>query len=390
MRVLADLAVDRLRALWRGAPAIALVTPRGATELLGDGAPAATVRVRDGRALRRVLFGGERGAGEGYVAGEWDTDDLVALVRAFLRASEARGVESTATRIARLPARLARLLPRGRRGARRDVHAHYDLGNELYRAFLDEQLVYSCAIWAPGDDLAGAQRRKLDRICDLADLQPGDEVLELGCGWGALAIHAARSRGCRVTAVTISDAQAAWAEAAARAAGVADRVRVVRRDWRDVRGRWDRVVSVEMIEAIGAAQLAPFFARIGRDLRRGGRAVIQSITMPEARWDAYRRDVDWMQTYVFPGTTIPSRAALTGAARRGGLAVASIDEIGPDYAPTLAAWRARFRAAEPAVRALGFDDRFLRTWDLYLAFSEAAFAERTLGDVQMALSSAPG
>jgi cyclopropane-fatty-acyl-phospholipid synthase len=347
--------------------------------------PPRPVRISDERALLRVLLRGELGAGEAYVAGEWDADDLVAALRAFLRSSSARGIESPLTQLVRLPDILRHRLAGTRDRARRDVAAHYDLGNAFYALWLDPAMVYSCAIWEPGDDLARAQQRKLDRLCDLAQVAPGDRVLEIGCGWGALALAAAR-RGAHVTALTLSREQASWTRRAAADAGLADRIDVQLRDWRTEHGAYDRVLSVEMLEAVGPRELPRFFSALRARLRRGGRAVLQTITIPDARWPAYRRGVDWMQTYVFPGTTIPCPRTIHAAASRADLRITHEDEIGPSYAPTLAAWRARFHAALPAVKALGFDDRFLRTWDLYLAFSEAAFTERTLGDAQLVLT----
>jgi cyclopropane-fatty-acyl-phospholipid synthase len=340
-------------------------------------APDATIAVRDARALARVAVRGELGAGEAFVAGHWDADDLVAALRLFLRATAARGVESRLTRMARVLALWRhRRAHNDRHGSARNVHAHYDLGNAFYRLFLDEQLVYSCARWTGATTLDEAQHAKLDQLCDLGELAGGERVLELGCGWGALAVTAAR-RGADVTAITISAAQAAHA----RALGVA----VELRDYRDTRGTYDAVLSCEMLEAVGEAYLRAYFATIAARLARTGRAVIQSITMPDDRYDAYRRSVDWMQTYVFPGSHIPSLGAIRAAAHAAGLAVERADDVGLDYPPTLAAWRARFAAAGDAVRALGFDDAFIRTWTLYLAFSEAAFAERTLAVHQLVL-----
>jgi cyclopropane-fatty-acyl-phospholipid synthase len=292
---------------------------------------------------------------------------------------------SPLTQLVRLPDILRHRLAGTRDRARRDVAAHYDLGNAFYSLWLDPSMAYSCAIWEPGDDLATAQQRKLDRLCDLAQISEGDRVLEIGCGWGALALAAAR-RGAHVTALTLSREQAAWTRRAAADAGLADRIDVQLRDWRTEHASYDRVLSVEMLEAVGPRELPRFFSALRARLRRGGRAVLQTITIPDARWAAYRRGVDWMQTYVFPGTTIPCPRSIDAAAARADLRVTQTDEIGASYAPTLAAWRARFHAARPHVQALGFDDRFLRTWDLYLAFSEAAFTERTLGDAQLVLT----
>ncbi len=382
-----------LRARWRpGHGALALRLPDGAIERIGAGPVEATATVHDDRAFVRFLVRGELGAGEAYVAGEWDADDLPRLLRVFLRVTGARGLESWLTRLGRLPAHLRHLRrANDRDGAARNVGAHYDLGNELYRRFLDDTMSYSCAVWAPGDDLAAAQRRKLARMCDLAELRPGDRVLEIGCGWGSLAIEAAR-RGAHVRALTVSHEQAAWARDAAAAAGLADRISIELRDYRDVDapGGFDRVLSVEMIEQVGEAFLPAYFGQIGRLLRPGGRAVIQSIVVPDERYDEYRRGVDWMQTYVFPGTHIPSRGAIRRALGGTGLTWTSADEIGPAYAPTLRAWRERFDHRLGEIAALGFDVPFHRAWRMYLGFSEAAFAEQTLGVVQLTLDRAAG
>ncbi|MBK9035936.1 MAG: class I SAM-dependent methyltransferase [Myxococcales bacterium] len=365
-----------------------LILPDGARRALGAGAqPLATVRVHDDRAFARMLWRGELGAGEAYTAGDWDADDLPAALRWFLRATGARGVESAMTRLARLPSLWRhRRAANDRAGSARNIAAHYDLGNRFYQQFLDDELVYSCGVWTDATTLAEAQRAKLERLCALAGIGPGDRVLEIGCGWGALALHAARTRGCRVTAITVSPAQLEHAQARAQAEGLADRVRFELCDYRDVRGRFDAIVSCEMLEAVGYEFLPRYFGVVAERLRPGGRAAIQSITMPDERFEAYRRSVDWMQTYIFPGSLIPSLGAIKAALTGTGLALTAAHDIGPEYAPTLAAWRARFTAALPTVRALGFDDTFVRAWTLYLAFSEAAFAERTLADHQLVLT----
>lgn len=384
------LALAHLRAGWT-AGRIDLELPSGRwVRIGGPGRADASARLHDDRVFLRLLLRGELGAGEAFVAGEWSSDDLVGLLRVFLRASRARGLESPLTRAAQLPA-----LARHRRaantvgGSRRNVHAHYDLGNDFYRLFLDEDtLAYSCAYWPPGGPartLAEAQRAKLDRLCDWLALSPRDHLLEIGCGWGGMAIHAAATRGCRVTAITVSRAQHALASARVAAAGLAGRVRVERRDYRAALGTFDKIVSIEMIEAVGYEYLPAYFAACARALAPGGRLALQAITMPDERFEAYRRRVDWMQTYVFPGSLIPSLGALARASAAAGFSIERLDDIGAGYAPTLRAWRERFVAALPRVRALGFDEPFVRTWLLYLAFSEAAFAERTLRDHQLLL-----
>jgi len=397
-RVLRWAAVQRLRAGWAGGR-LDLTLPSGDHVRLGDRGPAdAAARIHDDRLFLRLLLRGEMGAGESYVAGEWTTDDLVAVLRVFLRGTSARGLESPLTRLAQLPALgRHRRAANTRTGSERNIHAHYDLGNRFYRLFLDDTLAYSCGLWAApaggvsppastsggAATLADAQRAKLDRLCELLALSPRDHLLEIGCGWGGMAIHAARTRGCRVTAITVSREQHELATARVAAAGLADRVAVEYRDYRDLTGRYDKLVSIEMLEAVGYEYLPHYFATCARVLAPGGRFAVQTITMPDDRFDAYRRRVDWMQTYIFPGSLIPSLAAIRSATSRAGLALAHCDDIGPDYAPTLRAWRDRFVAALPEVRALGFDEPFVRTWLLYLAFSEAAFAERTLADHQL-------
>jgi cyclopropane-fatty-acyl-phospholipid synthase len=384
------VALARLHGLWRsGAPALELELPDGERVRLGEG-PYVRARIHDDRLFLRLMLRGEIGGGEGFVAGEWSSDEVVGVLRAFLRASRARGFESPLTRLAQLPALVRhRRAANTRAGSERNVHAHYDLGNEFYRLVLDpETMAYSCAVYSSGSSgpsgstpsLAAAQQQKLERLCALLELSPRDHLLEIGCGWGGMAIHAARTRGCRVTAITVSREQHALASERVAQAGLADRVAIEYRDYRAVTGTYDKIVSIEMLEAVGYEFLPDYFARCARALAPGGRLAIQSITMPDDRFDAYRRRVDWMQTYVFPGTLIPSLAVIRAASP---LLLARADNIGESYAPTLAAWRDRFVAQLPAVRALGFDEPFIRTWLLYLAFSEAAFAERALTDHQL-------
>jgi cyclopropane-fatty-acyl-phospholipid synthase len=269
-------------------------------------------------------------------------------------------------------------------GSQRNVHAHYDLGNAFYELFLDEEtLAYSCGIW-PAPSLADAQHAKLERLCEWLALSPRDHVLEIGCGWGGMAIYAARTRGCRVTAITVSREQHELASARVAAAGLTDRVTIAYRDYREVTGTFDKIVSIEMLEQVGFEFLPQFFSTCARVLAPGGRLAVQSITMPDERFATYRRRVDWMQTYIFPGTLIPSLGAIRDACAP--FTIARTSDIGPHYAPTLRAWRERFVAALPRVRALGFGTPFVRSWLLYLAFSEAAFAERTLADHQLLLT----
>jgi cyclopropane-fatty-acyl-phospholipid synthase len=388
--------LTRLRSMW-AAGRLDLVLPNGeCVRLGGSGAADATARVHDDRLFLRLLLRGEMGGGESFVAGEWSSDDLVATLRAFVRGTAGLGAESPLTRFAQLPALLRRRLADSRDRSIRNIHAHDDLGNDFYRLFLDpETLAYSCALYDEPDDaptegpavdvaLAAAQRAKLDHLCELLELEETDHLLELGCGWGGLAIHAAANYGCRVTAITVSRAQYELATERVAAAQLAGRVDVQLRDYRDLPagldGAFDKAVSVEMLGAVGYEHLAAFFATCSRVLRPDGRLALQSITMPDDRFDAYRQRVDWMQRYIFPGACIPSLAVIRRFAGIAGLEVTSADDSGPSSAPTLAAWRARCVAGLPRVRALGFDEPFIRMWLMYLAFSEAAFAERTLAE----------
>jgi len=377
--------LQRLRATWQG-ERLDLVLPSGEEIALGAGGPGVRARIHDDRMFLRMLLRGEMGAGESFVAGEWSADDLVAVLRVFIGGTGARGFESPLTWLAQLPALVRhRRAANTRTGSQRNIHAHYDLGNAFYRLFLDaETLSYSCSLWT--GDLASSQHAKHERLCELLALSPRDHLLEIGCGWGGMALHAARTRGCRVTAITVSREQQALASARVAAAGLADRVAIEYRDYRDLDGTFDKIVSIEMLEAVGCEYLPAYFATCDRVLAPGGRLAVQSITMPDDRFEAYKRSVDWMQTYIFPGSCIPSLGAIRGALAATSLAIVHADDIGPDYAPTLRAWRERFVAALPAVRALGFDEPFVRTWLLYLAFSEAAFAERTLADHQLVLT----
>jgi cyclopropane-fatty-acyl-phospholipid synthase len=386
-RALRWAALRKLRSEWRGGR-IDLTLPSGdVVQLGGTGHAEARAEIHDDRMFLRMLLRGELGGGEAYVAGEWSTatsDDLVDVMRVFLRGTGARGVESPLTRVGQLASLVRhRRTANSERGSARNVHAHYDLGNAFYRLFLDEEtLGYSCGLW-PAASLAASQHAKHERLCDWLELSPRDHLLEIGCGWGGMAIHAARTRGCRVTALTISREQYDLARERVAAAGLADRVTIELRDYRATTGRFDKVVSIEMLEQVGYEYLPAYFATCARVLAPGGRLAIQTITMPDERFDAYRTQVDWMQTYIFPGTLIPSLRAIRAASSSAGFTLERSDDIGPDYARTLRAWRERFTAALPAVRALGFDTPFIRTWILYLAFSEAAFVERTLGDHQL-------
>jgi cyclopropane-fatty-acyl-phospholipid synthase len=346
----------------------------------------ATLNVQHNAFFVRLLLRGEMGAGESFVAGEWDSPDLVMAVRLFLRNLPQLEIESLATQVGRWPSRLAHLLRDNRRGqSERNIHAHYDLGNEFFSHMLDPTMAYSCALFEhPEQSLQDAQRNKFERICQKLRLGPNDHVLEIGCGWGGFALHAVQTRGCRITGITVSRSQYELARQRVEQAHLSDKIEILFRDYRDVQGQYDKIVSIEMLEAVGHAHHDSFFSKCGSVLRPNGSMLVQTISMPDHRYPAYLRDVDWTQRYIFPGVAIPSLSALVQSmARTSKLTVRDLEDIGPHYAPTLRAWWNNFSANRESVRALGFDRVFERTWRMYLAFSEAAFSERQLGDLQI-------
>jgi cyclopropane-fatty-acyl-phospholipid synthase len=344
-------------------------------QVLGAGSAAAPVMVlHDPKAFYyRLGAGGLIGLGESYQAGDWDCADLTGLLTVFA-AHVADLVPPALQRARRLvtraqPAADDQDVP----GARRNISRHYDLSNEFFALFLDETMTYSSALFADGDGLEQAQRRKIDRVLDLAGAGPGCRLLEIGTGWGELAIQAAR-RGATVRTITISRRQRELAAKRIAEAGLADRVSVELRDYRDVDGEYDAICSVEMIEAVGERYWDAYFTAIDRLLAPGGHAALQAITMAHERMLATRRGYTWIHKYIFPGGLIPSVTALEDSlARRTRLRVASRRDFGDSYAETLRAWRDRFQARQDEVTALGFDEVFYRMWVFYLCYAEAGF-----------------
>ncbi len=349
----------------------------------------ATVTIHDPAAWRGPLHG-TLGLGEAYVGGLWEADDLLALLRIAARELGERSGTRRATLWARgLLHRAGRLVPENdRRRAREHISAHYDLGNELFSAFLDERMMYSCALFPSGwTSLEEAQLAKLERICDRLELKPEDHLLEIGGGWGGLAVHAARHRGCRVTTTTISREQHRLASERVREAGLEDRVTVLLEDYRDLRGSYDKLASIEMIEAVGWRHLDEFFSRCDALLAPGGLMFLQAITIADDLYEAEKASRSFANTYVFPGGCLPSRAAIAAClARATGLRQVWDDDITAHYPPTLAAWRQRFLAAWGDLRERGYDEDFRRLWVFYLTLSEAGFREGRIGDVQSLLA----
>jgi len=347
----------------------------------------AVIALRNWNVCGAALRSGDIGLGESYIAGDWTSPDLPALLALF--ASNREPIEQAVygSWWVALVYRARHWLRRNSKpGSKQNVHAHYDLGNDFYRLWLDPTMSYSSA-WFEGDaarDLASAQRAKMRRALAACDVRAGDRVLELGCGWGALAELETTELGATLTGVTLSVEQLAWARRRLGTAGFAADLRL--QDYRDVAGApFDAIVSIEMFEAVGRSYWPEFFATVAARLKRGGRACIQTITIRDDLFERYLRSTDFVQQYIFPGGLLPSRLAFRAAAERAGLEVSDEFEFGTDYAETLRRWRERFLAQEAAVRALGFDRRFVRTWEFYLAYCEAAFATGNTGVVQFTL-----
>jgi cyclopropane-fatty-acyl-phospholipid synthase len=346
----------------------------------------ATVRINDPAAWRGPLRGSV-GLGEGYVAGLWDTDDLVALIRIAARElRELDGVRGLVARPRGLWHKLRGLVPENtRHGARSNISAHYDLGNDLFASFLDERMMYSCAYW-PGADssLEDAQLTKLDRICDRLELGPEVHLLEIGTGWGGMAIHAARRSGCRVTTTTISRQQFELANQRVRDAGLEDQVTVLLEDYRDLRGRYDKLVSLEMIEAVGWQYFDIFFRRCSELLEPDGLFFLQAILIDDRLYEQEKAARSFANSLIFPGGCLPSLELIQRCtAQQTDMSTIWLEEIGAHYARTLELWRERFIANSDLAGELGYDEPFRRLWNLWLAMSEAGFRERRLRDVQV-------
>ncbi|MDJ0669322.1 MAG: DUF1365 family protein [Desulfobacterales bacterium] len=352
--------------------------------------PEAILQVRDPKFFSRVVLGSDIGFGEAFMHDEWDSPDPVAVVRFFIRN---RDVFADARFQSNWLARcLARVLDLSRRntiwGSRRNIRRHYDLSNDFFRLFLDASMSYSCAVYrSPDEDLESAQDNKYDLLIKKARLQASDHLLEIGCGWGGFAIEAARRTGCRVTGITVSKAQYDLVRKRVAAAGLTERIAIKLSDYRRVSGRFDKIVSIEMLEAVGHAYYPRFFQRLDELLKPQGIAVLQTITIPDQQYASYRRESDWIRKHIFPGGLLPSLSILTAnMTRHSRLMIDHLENIGDHYALTLAAWRRRFEANRDRVAALGFDRTFRRKWRYYMTSCEAAFREHVIGDLQLVLT----
>jgi cyclopropane-fatty-acyl-phospholipid synthase len=387
-----SLVLPRLAGLTSG---LLTLRENGSGTMFGRAAAdglAAEVEVKSPAFWRRLATGGTLGSAESYAAGEWDTPDLTSAVRLVARNVAAMdGLEQGLARLRRPVDAVWHALRRNTRtGSQRNIAEHYDLGDDFFGLMLDPTLTYSCGIFErPEATLEEASIAKIDRLCRMLRLGPDDHLLEIGTGWGAFAIHAASRYGCRVTTTTISANQLARARQRVADAGLSERVTVLRCDYRDLTGRFDKIVSVEMLEAVGAAFYETFFSKCASLLEEDGLMALQVITIADARYEQHVRGVDFIKRYVFPGSNIPSITALLQAATRASdLTLRRLEDIGPHYATTLAAWRENLARNAEAVTKLT-DERFRRIWHFYLCYCEAGFAERYLGDAQM-LFAKPG
>lgn len=326
------------------------------------------------RALRRLVSRGDLGFAEAYIDGDWSSPDLAALLELAGRNIALLDKRISGFWPVRMLNRLRHIMRmNSKSGSRRNIAFHYDLGNAFYRCWLDASMTYSSALYEhPGQTLEDAQEAKLERIVDLMDLREGDNVLEIGCGWGALAAKLARA-GAGVTGVTLSREQLAFARQRADREKLAGKISLELTDYRDVEGSYDRIVSIEMLEAVGEAYWPVYFRTLNARLNAGGTALLQVITIDEARFESYRASADFIQRHIFPGGMLPTRGIIARQAAAAGLELVSTQHFGESYARTLAEWRRRFRDSWPRVEAMGFPERFGRLWEYYLCYCEAGF-----------------
>jgi cyclopropane-fatty-acyl-phospholipid synthase len=347
--------------------------------------PAAVMVVNDLGFARRFIGGGDIGIAEAYLRGEWETPDLTAFLLLFCVNYDLSQTMLENRPFVRLWQQLRHLMNRNtKRRARHNIHAHYDLGNRFYESWLDETMTYSSALFAQdADDLATAQRRKYESLARAIRLDENQNLLEIGCGWGGFAAFAAKQYDVRVVGLTISPKQFNYAKERIFTAGLGEKVDIRLQDYRDERGVYDRIASIEMIEAVGAEYWGTYFGQLHDRLATGGIAGIQAITIQDRLFDGYRREIDFIRRYVFPGGMLPSPGILKELGERSGLPLIAEKVFGDDYARTLAAWRSRFRSAWPSLVPLGFDERFRRLWEYYLAYCEAGFLSRNIDVRQM-------
>lgn len=371
-----------------------LSLPDGSIRAFGEpGSTTHNLQVNNERFFSRLLSSGVTGVGESYMAGEWETDDLPGLIAAALASSDSVRLDGPLSGLsAVLDAYRQRRRANSPDGSQANIHEHYDLGNEFFRLFLDETLTYSCAIYTDQDQAqADAQANKYHLICDKLELRPGDHVLEIGCGWGGFALHAATTTGCRVTGVTISREQLNLARQRVADAGLDHLVDIQFCDYRDITNTYDAAVSIEMFEAVGGEYWDTFFQTAACAVRPDGRVLLQTIAAPDSHRHHRRRGSGWISKYIFPGGILPTVVEISESLQRStpSFTIAAEQEIGAHYVKTLDTWRRRFWDKIDSVRALGYDERFVRMWDFYLASCSAAFTAGHIRDVQLLLARVP-
>ncbi|GAA5217646.1 class I SAM-dependent methyltransferase [Corallincola platygyrae] len=353
----------------------------------GDGELEVTIEVKKAIAYRHFMFGGSIGAAEAYVRGEWQCDNLTHLIQIF--AKNLPRLEAMEAKFSWLKAPFRVLNHWTRRNtkdqAKKNIGAHYDLSNDFYQLFLDSKMMYSSAIYSEqAQALDDAAANKLKVTCEKLKLKPSDHLIEIGTGWGGMAIYAAKNYGCKVTTTTISQQQYEYARKRVDEARLNEQVTVLLKDYRELEGKYDKLVSIEMIEAVGHQYLSNYLEKVSSLLKDDGHAVIQAITIADQRYDAYVRNVDFIQTYIFPGGCLPSISRLAnGMSAHSDMVIRNIDDIGLDYARTLADWRDRFFKQVEQVREMGFSEQFVRLWQYYLCYCEGAFLERAISTVQL-------
>ncbi len=369
-----------------------LTTPDGLEHRFGqpDGSPSIRLSVKEYRFFRRVMISGDIGFGEAFTEGDWTTSDLPGLLTLLAtneKVMDDRGIVTSA--IGRLVNYFRHLQrPNTVKGSSRNIREHYDLSNEFFAAFLDPTMTYSSALFETKEEtLEQAQRNKLRSIVEKAEIIEEDHVLEIGCGWGSFAVEAVRQTGCRVTGITVSQEQLSLARRRVREAGLEERITIELCDYRHIPGNYSKVVSIEMLEAVGHAGLGPFFAACDKALQPGGRAVIQVITIPDRKYTAYRYSSDWIRKHIFPGGHLPSVGAMAqAAARHSTLNWAGLEQFGLDYARTLACWRRALLERRQEILGMGFDEQFLRKWEYYFAYCEAGFTAQIIDLAQIVLT----
>jgi len=350
----------------------------------------ASIEILDSEAYRSIALNGSVGAGESYMTGDWTCSDLPMLIRILSRNKDVVDkIDGGLANLGKFALKWLHSLNRNtEKGSRRNIAAHYDLGNDMFELFLDPTMMYSSGIFPHADaTMEEASIYKLDRICKKLDLQPEDHLVEIGTGWGSMAIHAAKHYGCRVTTTTISEQQYAWAEEKVREEGLEDKITLLKKDYRALEGEYDKLVSIEMIEAVGWEYLDTYTATISRLLKPEGMALIQAITIEDQRYEQAKKDVDFIKRYIFPGSFIPCVTAIQNSFTQcTDMKMAHMEDITPHYARTLDAWRKRFLANKSDIISKGYSEDFIRLWDFYFAYCEGGFAERVIGDVHLMFS----